>query len=212
METFKILDSSELGAVSSPFRQQILQDLLTPGSAAGLARRYDMSRQRIGYHMRDLERAGCIEPVGERRQRGLKEKLYRTRPLAYVHALPARDRLRVQDRFSWAALVSLIARTLADLVALRRAADAADRRLATLGLEAEVHFETPRQRREFTEDLLDAVEGVLRKHERPRGQESRGFRVILGAFPEPPTAALPGAASAALDGRQQEKEDDDPGH
>jgi DNA-binding transcriptional ArsR family regulator len=215
METFKILETADLNAVSSPFRQQILQDLLTPGSAAGLARRYDMSRQRIGYHMRDLERAGCIEAVAERRQRGLTEKLYRTRPLAYVQAPPASDRVRIQDRFSWAALVNLVAGSLADLVALRRAADAAGKRLATLGLEAELHFETPRQRREFTEDLLEAVEGVLLKHERPRRPGSRAFRMILGAFPEPPDAdAEPGAPGEESgkkgSDRKEEVRDDDP--
>ena len=185
MESFKILETDELNAVSSPFRQRLLEALTTPHSAASLARRYDMSRQRIGYHMRDLEKAGCIERAGERQQRGLTEKLYRTRPLAYVHAPPSTDRLSRQDRFSWAALVNLVGRTLADLVALRRGADAEGKRLATLGIEAEVYFETPAQRKAFTEDLIDAVEGVLRDHERPLGKKSRGFSVIVGAFPKP---------------------------
>ncbi len=60
MDTFKILERQELGAMASPFRQQLLHALTTPGSAIGLARRFEMSRQRIGYHMRELERAGCI--------------------------------------------------------------------------------------------------------------------------------------------------------
>jgi DNA-binding transcriptional ArsR family regulator len=186
MESFKILESEELSAVSSPFRQRLLEALTTPDSAASLARRYDMSRQRIGYHMRDLEKAGCIEQAGERQQRGLTEKLYRTRPLAYVHSPPSSDLLSRRDRFSWAALVNLVGRTLADLVALRRGADAQGKRLATLGIEAEVYFDTPAQRKAFTEDLIDAVEGVLREHERPVVEKSRGFRVIVGAFPKPP--------------------------
>lgn len=198
METFKILDSQELAAMASPFRQQLLEALTTPDSAAGLARRYDMSRQRIGYHMRGLEKAGCIEVAGERQQRGLTEKLYRTRPLAYVHSPPLADRLKREDRFSWAALVSVIARTLRDLVNLRRAADAEGKRLATLGLEAELHFETPAERQAFTEDLIDAVERVLRSHERPRSDKSRGFRLVLGAFPQPPERSVrdDGAADA----------------
>lgn len=186
METFKILERGELAAVASPFRQQLLDALVTPDSAAGLARRYDMSRQRIGYHMRDLEAAGCIEVAGERRQRGLTEKLYRTRPLAYVHSPPSTDRLKRQDRYSWAALVSLVARTLRDLVSLRHAADAQRKRLATLGLEAELNFETPAERRAFSEDLIEAIEGVLKQHERPRSEKSRAFRLVVGAFPQPP--------------------------
>ena len=188
MNSFKMLETEELAAVASNFRQQLLADLSTPHSAASLARRYDMSRQRIGYHMRDLEKAGAIAVCSERQQRGLTEKLYQTRPIAYVHAPPSKDRLRRQDRFSWAALVSLVGRTLADLVRLRRAADADGKRLATLGLEAELHFNSPTDRKAFTEDLLDAVETVLKRHEQPRSARTRTFRVILGAFPEPPSA------------------------
>ena len=143
-----------------------------------------MSRQKISAE----GRAGAIAVCSERQQRGLTEKLYQTRPIAYVHAPPSKDRLRRQDRFSWAALVSLVGRTLADLVRLRRAADADGKRLATLGLEAELHFNSPTDRKAFTEDLLDAVETVLKRHEQPRSARTRTFRVILGAFPEPPSA------------------------
>jgi len=182
---FKLLDREALSAMASPFRQQLLHTLVTPSSAVNLARRFDMSRQRIGYHMRDLERAGCIEPVGERPQRGLTEKLYRTKPMAWVLAPPRSDSASQRDRYSWAALVDLVARALWDLVSLRRRADAAGKRLATVALEAELHFESPAERKAFTEALVDAVETVVREHEQPRSSQSRAFRLVLGAFPQP---------------------------
>lgn len=185
MDTFKILESQELSAMASPFRQQLLETLTTPESASGLARRYEMSRQRIGYHMRDLERAGCIEITGERQHRGLKEKLYRTKPMAFAYAPPSDDRLQRRDRFSWAALVDLVARTLWDLMSLRRRADAKGKRLATLAIEADLYFETPEQRKAFTESLIDAVEHVVRDHEQPKSKKARAFRLIIGAFPKP---------------------------
>ncbi len=185
MDTFKILERQELGAMASPFRQQLLHALTTPGSAIGLARRFEMSRQRIGYHMRELERAGCIEITGERQRRGLKEKLYRTKPMAYVYSPPSNERLRRHDRFSWAALVNLIARTLWDLVSLRRKADAEGKRLATLAIEADLYFETPTQRKAFTESLVDAIEQVVRDHEMPKSDKARAFRLVVGAFPKP---------------------------
>ncbi len=185
MDTFKILEPQELGAMASPFRQQLLESLATPDSASGLARRYEMSRQRIGYHMRDLERAGCIEITGERQHRGLKEKLYRTRPMVYAFAPPSDEQRQRQDRFSWAALVDLVARTLWDLMSLRRRADAQGKRLATLAIEADLYFETPAQRKAFTESLIDAVEGVVRDHEQPKSETARAFRLVIGAFPKP---------------------------
>jgi DNA-binding transcriptional ArsR family regulator len=185
MDTFKILEPQELGAMASPFRQQLLESLATPDSASGLARRYEMSRQRIGYHMRDLERAGCIEITGERQHRGLKEKLYRTRPMVYAFAPPSDEQRQRQDQFSWAALVDLVARTLWDLMSLRRKADAQGKRLATLAIEADLYFETPAQRKAFTESLIDAVEDVVRDHEQPKSETARAFRLVIGAFPKP---------------------------
>ncbi len=185
MTSYKIIENSELSALASPLRQRLLDALTTEDSASGLARRFDMSRQRIGYHMRDLEKAGCIEAVGTRQQRGLTEKLYRARPIAFVHSPPGIDTksLRKRDRFSWAALVNLLARSLGDLITLRRNADKASKRLATLALEADLNFESPGARMAFTEDLLDAVETVLSRHETPASEKSRHFRLVLGAYP-----------------------------
>lgn len=185
MDTFKILEPDEMRAMASPFRQKLLETLSIPNSAVGLAREYEMSRQRVGYHMRALEQAGLIEAVDERPVRGLTEKLYRTRPMAFALSPRERDEpARLRDHFSWATLTNLAARTLSDLVSLRRKADAAGKRLATLALDAELHFETPTERKAFTEDLIDAVEGVVRSHERPRSDTSRTFRIVLGAYPK----------------------------
>lgn len=185
---FTLLEPDALAAMASPIRQRLLRSLATPDSASGLARRFDMSRQRIGYHMRDLERAGCIELAGQRQQRGLTEKLYRTRPLAYVSAPPGVDEPAHRDRFAWATLVNLAGRMLWHLVSLRRRADAAGKRLATLALEADLYFDSPAERKAFTEALMDAVEGVIREHEKPRSARSRGFRLVLGAYPRPEPA------------------------
>jgi predicted ArsR family transcriptional regulator len=184
MNSFKILEPDQLNVMASPFRQGLLHALSTPKSATRLARDYKMSRQRIGYHMRDLERSGCIEVAGERQARGLKEKLYRTKPMAFVYA-PRNSELpdATRDRYSWATLVNLAARTLWDVIMLRRLADAASRRLATLALDAELHFETPAQRKAFAEELIDAVERVCRKHERLPSEKTRAFRLVLGAYP-----------------------------
>ena len=182
MNAFKILERDDIGALATPFRRELIDALEEPDSAANLARRFDMSRQRIGYHMRELEKAGCIELAGERQRRGLTERLYKARPLAYVHADPQPERrLAERDRFSWRALVDGLAQALWELVTLRRRADAANKRLATLTLEAELRFSSPAERKAFTRDLIEAVEGVLTRHDNPDGQ--RRFRLILGAYP-----------------------------
>ena len=183
MNRFKMLDSGDLAALASPFRRQLLEELSDRAdSAASIARRHDMSRQRVGYHMRELVKAGLLEVVEERAQRGLKEQLYRTRPLAFVHGperLPPRD---VHDRYSWAALVNLLARALWDLVRVRRAADAAKKRVATLAIETEVRFANPSDRAAFTEALAKSVASLVDAYQAPDAS-GRSFRLVVGAYP-----------------------------
>ena len=187
---FQILDSGSMSAVSSQFRQDLLAALVEPDSAVNLSRRFDMSRQRIGYHMRELEKAGCIELVGERQQRGLKERLYQVRPMAYVFG-PERkgDARAVEDRYSWASLLNMIANALWDLVCLRRRADARGKRLATLAIEANLRFANPRARKAFSEDLVNAIEDVVARHHDPDAAAGRSFRLVMGAYPVPAAEA-----------------------
>jgi len=186
MNDFKVLNPEDLGALASPFRRELLAALEEPDSAVGLSRRFDMSRQRIGYHMRELEKAGCIEKTEERQQRGLTERLYRVKPLAYVFApgrtVPPDDR---QDRFSWATLINSIAQSLWDLVSLRRSADEQGKRLATLALVADIHFANPSARRGFTEELIKTVETLARKYDQPEATGARCHHLLIAAYPTP---------------------------
>lgn len=179
-----MLDPETVCAVGSTFRQELLGLLSTPDSAAGVARRLGMSRQRVGYHMRELERAGCIAAAGERPARGLTEKLYRAVPIAWAHRPEGAAAPRsLRDRFSWATLVSVATHMLADLASLRRRADAAGQRLATLALTAEVRFDSAAERKAFSEELLQAVDTVLRRYDKPKTDSTRSFRLVLGAYP-----------------------------
>lgn len=184
MDSVKILTDTDLKAVASPFRQKLMRALAEPRSAASIAGELNVSRQRIGYHMRDLERSGCIELVGEQPVRGLTERLYRARPIAFAAGRPAdRSRLKAADRFSWRALVELVAIALRDLIVLRRRADRAGKRLATLALDAELRFDSPAERKAWANELVGAVEAVCRRYEKKPGAGGRSFRMVLGAYP-----------------------------
>ncbi len=186
MDSVKILSDGEVAAVASPFRQRLLKAMAEPRSAASLAGEFEVSRQRVGYHMRDLEKTGCIELVSEQPVRGLTERLYRARPFAFASGTPAkRKRLASADRYSWRALVQLIALCLRDLIILRRRADSARKRLPTLAIEAELRFESPAQRKAWAEELVASVESVCRRYEQPGDDEaqSRRFRLVVGAYP-----------------------------
>ena len=55
-------------ALLRPMRRLVLEHLKEPESAAGLARRLDIPRQRLNYHLRELEKQGLVECVEERRR------------------------------------------------------------------------------------------------------------------------------------------------
>ncbi|MEM7099367.1 MAG: helix-turn-helix domain-containing protein [Pseudomonadota bacterium] len=183
LQNFEIGSTDAFTAMGSKFRQQILQDLVEPASASALAKRHDMSRQRIGYHMRDLEKAGCISMVGERAQRGLTEKLYQVTPRVFTQAPSTLPESTNQSEFSFTRLVNVLGHALTTLARIKQRASA-KQTIATLALDATMHFENPSQRKAFTEELLDAVQTVIRKHEQARTSSTRSFRVMLGAYPD----------------------------
>ena len=54
---------SPLASVFRPTRSRVLQELAQPSSAAAVARRLEMPRQQVSYHLKQLEREGRIVQV-----------------------------------------------------------------------------------------------------------------------------------------------------
>ncbi|MGH7544226.1 MAG: ArsR/SmtB family transcription factor, partial [Gemmatimonadota bacterium] len=116
----------ELAVVRDPYRASVLLDsgrqrllvALEEGadSASGLARRLGDSRQRINYHLRELESAGFVELAEERRRGNCIERVLRVTARHYVidpaalGSLAVADPGRLQDRFSATYLIALAAR------------------------------------------------------------------------------------------------------
>jgi DNA-binding transcriptional ArsR family regulator len=190
----RVVETTEQAAVMlHPTRLLLLRELAEPGSAASLARRLELPRQQLNYHLHALEHAGLIEQVETRRRGNCIERVVRATARAYVISPAAMgpaamdqsgaSACAIGDRFSATYLISVAAQTLRDLGRLRSLADAAGKRLATLTLEAEVCLASPADRKAFTHELAAAVEGVIAKYQHEGG---RPFRVTLGAYPSPP--------------------------
>ena len=67
-----------------PLRRRLLARLRTPASASELAREFEVSRQKLNYHLHKLEGAGLVELVGQRQRRGFVERVLKARADAYV--------------------------------------------------------------------------------------------------------------------------------
>jgi DNA-binding transcriptional ArsR family regulator len=191
-----VSDARRAASVLSPLRRRILESLDAPDSAAGLARRMGLPRQRLNYHLRELEREGFVELAEERQRRGCVERLLRVTARTWLIdpallGLVAADPDKVQDRFSSAYLIAVASRLVGEVTELRRRAESAGKKLATISLQAEIDFESPAALSAFTDDLSVAIAALVRKYHR-EGPQSRPHRLVVGAHPLPESTQSPG--------------------
>lgn len=78
-----IEDPAAAAVALDPVRARLLAELTEPASAASLAERVGLARQKVNYHLRTLEAHGLVEPAGERRWGGLTERLLVATVAAY---------------------------------------------------------------------------------------------------------------------------------
>ena len=180
-----------------PLRVKILAALLEPDSAAGVARRMNLPRQTVNYHVRELARARLLARAGRRRRRRLYEQCYVATARGYALSPEllgklAADPAQVADKLSAAYLVGLAAKMQTELGQVTELAEKAGKRLATLSLNTEIRFLSRDQRTQFTEALQAAMIDIIGRYSAPyrnpdgSAAEGRPFRLALGCYPLPP--------------------------
>src|SRR5947207_6250936 len=127
--TVEVIDDPERAAsLLNPVRLRLLQELAEPDSAAGVARRLELPRQAVTYHVRQLEADGLVTLVEERRKRNCVERVVQATARSYVISPTALGALgvdpdRVRDQFSSTYLIAVAARLVRDVGALRQRAN-----------------------------------------------------------------------------------------
>ena len=184
-------------ALLDPVRQQLLAHLAEPDSATGLARRLQLPRQRVNYHLRALESAGLVELVEERRKGNCTERVVRATARTFVISPEALGPLGLTpdlaaDRFSSAYLIAAAGQVIRDVASLESRARKAGQRIATLTLEADVKFASAASRAAFAEELADAVARIAAKYHDERAPGGRRFRLLAAVHPTPTKEATHG--------------------
>lgn len=182
-----IEDAATATIALDPLRGRILAALRQPASAAGLAQRFGLPRQKVNYHLRALEERGLVTVSGERLHGGLVERLviasaasYVVSPAAMRENAPEPD--RIADRLSARYLIALAARAVREVGRLMNRAYAENRRLATLALDTEIGFASAEDQARFADELTRTVTGLAARYHHPGG---RPFRLIVVAHPTP---------------------------
>lgn len=70
-----VRETTAAAALLDPLRLQMLHMLEQPDSASGLARRLGLPRQKINYHVRELERHGFVRTLSQRRKGNCVERV-----------------------------------------------------------------------------------------------------------------------------------------
>lgn len=176
-------------ALLHPERQRILELLQEqPNSASGLARQLRFARQRLNYHLKELESAGLVTLLEERRKGNCTERVLQATAQSYYLSPDVLGKLAEHgttpaDAFSSAYLIRTAGRAMRDLAVLQERAKAAQQTLATLTLEAEIHFASASERHAFATELANTVAALAAKYHQPNAMKGRSFRLFAGIYP-----------------------------
>ena len=187
----EVIDDPAAAMVAlDPIRARLLAELAVPGSAASLAQRVGLARQKVNYHLRALEAHGLVRPVEERRWGGLVERRVVATAASYVVSPAAlgdaaNDPERATDRLSARYLVALAARVVREVGELLRGSKQQGKQLATLAIDTEVRFRSPTERAAFTAELTRAITGLVARYHDEDAPGGRMHRLVLVAHPSP---------------------------
>lgn len=179
-----IEDVGKARQAMTPLRLKLLALLREPGSAATLAAALELPRQKIGYHLHALEKAGLVMSAGARQRRGFIERLFVARAGSFVvdpAILGLSPAVEKQDRFAAEHLVARSAETVREVTRMQAAAAEEGTRLLTFTIEADIGFAAPQDVEAFAGRLAEMVAGLAEEF-RPEG-EGRRYRLLIGGHP-----------------------------
>jgi DNA-binding transcriptional ArsR family regulator len=191
MHDIQVIEDPAAASVAlEPMRSRLLSELALPASAATLAARVGMARQKITYHLNALEAHGLVRLAEERKWGGLKERLLVATAASYVVSPGAlgpiaADPSRQLDRLSASYLVALGARVVREVGHLVSRARHTGKRFATLAVDAEVRFRSPTDRAAFSNELTEAVTKLVSKYHDQSAPGGRLHRLVIVAHPLP---------------------------
>jgi DNA-binding transcriptional ArsR family regulator len=173
-----------------PIRSRLLAELHQPASAASLAAKIGLTRQKANYHLNTLQSHGLVREAEQRKWGGLTERLFVASAASYVVApkamgLASTDPARTADRLSASYLIALAARVVQEVSDLVRRAREADKNLATLSIDTEIRFRSASERAAFTADLTRAVAALAARYHDASSPGGRSHRLIVAAHPTP---------------------------
>jgi DNA-binding transcriptional ArsR family regulator len=185
-----IEDPAAATVALEPVRSRLLSELAEPASAAALASRLGIPRQKINYHLRILEEHGLVRMAEQRQWGGLTERRLVASAASYVVSPSAlgpvgTDPGRRADRLSASYLVALAARVVREVGALLRRAAETGKRLPTLSIDTEIRFRSAADRAAFSNELANFITTLASRYHEDAVPGGRTHRLVVVAHPLP---------------------------
>lgn len=187
-----IEDAAAAGAVLDPVRARLLAELHEPASAATVAARMGLPRQKVNDHLRMLESLGLLEVFAERRRGNVTERIMVAAARSYVISLvvlpdvapdPSLERNRLCARW----ILALAAKLVGDVGTLITGADKAQQRLATFAMDGEVTFASAVDRAACTAELAAGTAKLMEKYHSETAAGGRKHRIVVALHPSAKT-------------------------
>ncbi len=183
-----IEDPAAAAAALDPARSRLLAELKQPASAATLAQRLGLARQKVNYHLRTLEAHGLVREVERRRWGGITERRLVATADSYLVSPAAlgpvgSDPARAADRLSASYSIALAARVVREVSQLAQRAADTDKRLPTLSIDTEIRFRSAAERAAFSQELAAHVAALAARYHDPAAAAGRAHRLVVLAHP-----------------------------
>ena len=177
-------------AALDPVRAAVLAALVVPGSATTVAKLLGLPRQKVNYHLRQLEAHGLVEVASTRTWGGLTERLMVATASGYVVSPAAlgdsgADPDRSTDRLSVAYVVALAGRVVRELGGMARNAAEQGTTLPAMGIDTAIRFASPADRLAFADELTDTIARLAATYHDADAPDGRWQRVVVAVHPTP---------------------------
>jgi len=191
MLSLEVIEDPAAAVVAlEPVRSRLLAELAEPASAATLATRLGIARQKVNYHLRALEAHHLVRVAEKRKWGGLTERKMVATAASYIVSpgamgAVAADPDRKADRLSGSYLIALAARVVREVQQLLGRAEETDKRLPTLSLDTVIRFKSAADRAAFSKEFATAIASLAARYHYASAPGGREHRLVAVAYPLP---------------------------
>jgi DNA-binding transcriptional ArsR family regulator len=185
-----VSDPDQARSLLDPARRAILWQLREPGSSSSVAQRLELPRQRVNYHVRELEKEGLLRHLEDRRRGNCVERIMQAVALRFLldpgipggtAPLPLVEG-EERDPFSSSTLRETAIRTLDEVRGLEEWSQTEGKRPPILSLATKVHFRSPAREVEFAREMQRLLDEVGARYHEPDAIGGRDFRVSITGY------------------------------